>query len=219
MSESKHFGPTTLIGERIKEARKKAGINQAGLAERVGVSQPTVANWESGIHDPRRVVIARIAEALGVSPEWLAGGARSAAEGDKHPAAAYLRRAIRHTPVISLENAGRLLEDLSLDPHTVAEDYIPVTTNAERVFAIFADDEAMNRAFPTNTLVVIDYFDRRPVEGTFCLANIDGDICLRRWREDPKRLEPYSTNSAYKPVLVASAATIIGCARVSIRLH
>lgn len=121
------------IGDRIRDARKQAGVSQVDLARKVGVTQPAVANWESGVHDPRRLMLAKIADALMVSPDWLASGARSPAEADKHPAAAYIRRPIQHTPVISFADAARLLGDPDADPHAVAEDYIPVTSGAEKL--------------------------------------------------------------------------------------
>jgi len=36
------------LAEKLKNARQKARLTQAQLAERLGVSQATVANWESG---------------------------------------------------------------------------------------------------------------------------------------------------------------------------
>ncbi len=207
------------IGERIRAARKTAGLSQIDLAARVGVSQPSVANWESGAHDPRRLMITKIAAALGVATDWIASGARSAAEQDPHPAAAYLRRAIRHTPVISLDEAARFLDDPDADPHPMAEDYIPMTTSAERIFAIFNSDPAVDLVFPRNTLVVIDYGDRTPTDGVFCLAATDDLPVLRRWRAKPARLEPQSSQDGYPTIAVKGEPRIIGCARVSIRFH
>lgn len=209
----------STIGERIRQARKRAGLNQAALAERLGVSQPAVANWESGVHDPRRLVLAKLADALGTPLEWLAEGARSAEERDKHPAAAYLRRALRHTPVIRYRDAVRFLEDAAPDPHDFAEDYIPVTAGSERVFALFLSDEAVDLAFPRDSLVVIDYADRRPVDGAFCLAAPFDYPILRRWRDNPARLEPHSSNRDHPSIDVEGDPRIIGCARVSIRFH
>ncbi|MCI6274564.1 MAG: helix-turn-helix domain-containing protein [Coriobacteriaceae bacterium] len=37
-----------IIGARIRELRKAAGISQAELARRVYVSRQTVGNWEAG---------------------------------------------------------------------------------------------------------------------------------------------------------------------------
>ncbi|MFZ5616208.1 MAG: helix-turn-helix domain-containing protein [Pseudomonadota bacterium] len=207
------------IGERIKTARKSAGVSQVDLAKKVGVTQPAVANWESGVHDPRRLMLAKIAEALQVSPDWLASGARSPVEADKHPAAAYIRRPIQHTPVISFADAARLLDDPEADPHGVAEDYIPVTSGAEKLFALFVDDEAVDLAFPKDTLVVIDYADRKPVDGVFGLFVCDGAPIIRRWRENPPRLEPASSSAAYGPIFLDAPPRVIGCARVSIRFH
>ena len=37
------------IGDFIRELRRKAGITQAELAERLGVSFQAVSNWERGV--------------------------------------------------------------------------------------------------------------------------------------------------------------------------
>ncbi len=64
------------IGERIKHARKNAGLSQADLASQVGRSQSAVAEWETGETAPRRNIVEKIASSLGVSALWLEiGGA------------------------------------------------------------------------------------------------------------------------------------------------
>ncbi|MEL6378671.1 MAG: helix-turn-helix domain-containing protein [Pseudomonadota bacterium] len=214
------------IGDRIKHARKSAAFSQSDLAERVGVSQPTVANWESGIHDPRRLMLAKLSETLKVPLTWLSEGARSATEADTHAAAAYLRRYLQHVPVISQDAARQFMEPSNADPHDFAEDYIPVTYGQGGLFALFVTDHAIDRAFPPDTLVVIDYEDRKPVEGTYCLA-VRGETCmLRRWHQNPARLEPHSTRDQYTTFFLDQGSksdeppvTILGCVRVSIRFH
>jgi len=219
LEAARGFAEPVSIGDRIRDARKRAALSQVDLAQKVGVTQPAVANWESGVHDPRRVMLAKIAEALSVSPDWLASGARSAAEADKHPAAAYLRRPVQHTPVISFADAARLFEDPDADPHSVAEDYIPVTSGSDRLFALFVDDEAIDLAFPKDTLVVIDYSDRKPADGAFALFALEGPPIVRRWREHPPRLEPASFSKAFGPIYFDEPPRVIGCVRVSIRVH
>jgi transcriptional regulator with XRE-family HTH domain len=59
---------------RIARARARRNLSQAELAERLGVSQAKMVNWESGYHKVRREILLDIAEALGVSFAWLAGG-------------------------------------------------------------------------------------------------------------------------------------------------
>ena len=60
-----------VMGRRILVRRERAGLSQHALGKRVGVSQATVANWESGASVPRWPTIWILGEALGVSPRWL----------------------------------------------------------------------------------------------------------------------------------------------------
>lgn len=214
------------IGERIRQARKSRGISQHDLALKVGVTQPAIANWESGVHDPRRITLAKLADALEAPLDWLAAGDRSARESDKHAAAAYIRRPVRHVPVISLRAAALLARDPGADPHAWAEDYIPVTLGPSRLFAVFINDPAIDLAFLPDTLVVIDYEDRTPDDGDFCLALVNEAPLLRRWRGGPRapgagpaRLEPHASAGNHAPIAATSAISVIGCVRVSIRVH
>jgi transcriptional regulator with XRE-family HTH domain len=208
------------IGARIKQARKSAGMNQAELAARLSVSQPTVANWETGVHDPRQLMLAKIAKVLDVNLAWLSSGERSSVERDKHPAAAYLRRGLHHVPLIPEENILLMLDPQNHDVHEMAIDYIPVTSGNDTLFAFFANDPAMNLSFPRNTLVVVDYSRRSPVDGNNVLLRMeDGTALLRRWRNDPPRLEPYSTDPSHETLYVDELKDVIGIVVVSIRLH
>lgn len=207
------------IGDRIRQARKAAGLNQSELAQRIGVSQPAIATWESGVHDPRRVVMAKLADALSISPEWLTAGARSSAEADPQAAAAYLRRPVRHVPVISYESAATFAANPNADPHQMAEDYISVTARAPLLFALFVEDDAVDLAFPKGTLVVIDYGDRWPADGNYCLAAVNGAPLVRRLQRNPSCLEASSSRGDIAACKIDETVEMIGCVRVSIRFH
>lgn len=58
------------IGRRIKVARKVKLWSQADLAREASVSLSTVTRWESGKLPPVRELV-RIADVLGVEPEWF----------------------------------------------------------------------------------------------------------------------------------------------------
>ncbi len=64
------------LSDRIKAARKRAGLTQQQLAELVGVAQTAISQLESG-KAQRSTYIAEIAYACRVSSKWLALG-----EGD-----------------------------------------------------------------------------------------------------------------------------------------
>ena len=63
------------LADRIKDARIRAGLSQAELARRSGISQPSLHDLESGkSKTARSTTLVHLAEALGQTPEWLAGG-------------------------------------------------------------------------------------------------------------------------------------------------
>ena len=62
------------IGDRIVKIRKKLGMTQAELAEKVGVGQTTMCAYENGGIDIRLSVLEEIAIILGVSKSYLLEG-------------------------------------------------------------------------------------------------------------------------------------------------
>lgn len=58
-------------GERIKNARKKAGLTQAQLGEKLGISYQTIAQWENNLRNPKVDTIFKIAQALDCQPGEL----------------------------------------------------------------------------------------------------------------------------------------------------
>ena len=63
------------FAERLKEERQKKNMTQAKLAEIAGVSTQTISSYEKGGKSPNLDNAAAIAKALGVSLDYLAGGA------------------------------------------------------------------------------------------------------------------------------------------------
>jgi len=59
------------FNERLKEARKQAKMTQAQLADKVNVTQGTIANWERGVREPDLDTIKLLAYALDVPPEYF----------------------------------------------------------------------------------------------------------------------------------------------------
>lgn len=57
----------------VKELRKKAGIQQKELAISIGVSRPTVSEWESNKKDPSGDRLKKLAEFFGVDELMVLG--------------------------------------------------------------------------------------------------------------------------------------------------
>lgn len=60
--------------ERIKQLRKALGFTQKQFAERIGVKQNTVSQYEFGRNDPTDTVLHLICQTFHVNPEWLKNG-------------------------------------------------------------------------------------------------------------------------------------------------
>ena len=59
------------VGKRVKEVRKKSGLTQEDLAEKVGVSATYISSIERGLSFPRGEVLVGILNALNVSSDFV----------------------------------------------------------------------------------------------------------------------------------------------------
>lgn len=73
------------FAKRVRKARKDRGYTQKDLAEKLQCDVLTVQNWESGKFFPRADKMRNLAEALNVTVEELAEGARRAGHDDSAP--------------------------------------------------------------------------------------------------------------------------------------
>lgn len=70
--------------DRIKAARKHAGLTQSELASRVGIDQASISDLERG-RSQRSSYSSTIAQACGVSPLWLEAGIGTMLQNDEVP--------------------------------------------------------------------------------------------------------------------------------------
>ena len=63
------------IAERLREARKLAGLSQGHVARMLGLHRPSVSEMESGNRRVSAEEVARLAEIYDVSVVWLLGEA------------------------------------------------------------------------------------------------------------------------------------------------
>ena len=64
-----------FFAETLKKLRLEKGLSQQALADKIFVTRPTVARWESGSRLPDAVTITRLAEILGVDVNSLLSAA------------------------------------------------------------------------------------------------------------------------------------------------
>lgn len=111
----------TPFGQRMREARERAGLTQMEVRKRLHVSQGTLSGLETGAHSTRRLV--DFAQLYGVSPEWLAKGEGEATEQTQAPPAREgltlqaLARALSGSSDATRRAVSALLSGLTDAPH------------------------------------------------------------------------------------------------------
>lgn len=183
--------------DQLSELRKKRGLTQAGLAEQVGVEQPTIQRWEKGKREPNLEQLTRLADILGVEPgdllasnvvasigprlfvkgEVAAGVWRAAMETPQEEWQAFSGRADVHADVkhrFGLRVIGDSMNEI-YPPGTIVE-----------CVSVFGHAEAM----PGKRVVVIRKNEAQEVEATVKeLVDMEGEL----WAV------PRSTNPAHRP--------------------
>ena len=91
-----------MFPQRLKQLRKEMGLSQKSLSEHLGVTQQAVGKWETCRSSPDPATLARLAELLETSADYLLGISEQPAE----PAAPSLPYGESPIPVIGTVRAG-----------------------------------------------------------------------------------------------------------------
>lgn len=75
----------SLLGETLKVRREERGLDQAALAEQLGVTQQSISRWEHGRALPRPQRVRQLAEVLGLDVERLHRAAGYLPEEERSP--------------------------------------------------------------------------------------------------------------------------------------
>ena len=153
-------------GDRIYEARKAAGLTQQQVADAVGVTKSSVAQWESGLtKNLRGENLVKVAKILNTSPDWLALGQPTAANISGDSLAANGSNVspgpdLYYLPLISWIQAGEWTEISNHHPGDY-EQLVPVTRRySSRAFALKIVGDSMQApdgdSFPEGAIISVE---------------------------------------------------------------
>jgi transcriptional regulator with XRE-family HTH domain len=97
-----------MIGKRIREARKMAGLSQGQLAGLLRLHRPAVSEIEAGNRRVSAVELRQIAELLDVSVSWIVGEA-SDKVNEEDPRIQLAARELRRLKPSDLDRLLKLL--------------------------------------------------------------------------------------------------------------
>ena len=185
------------IGERLRRARKKAGLTQKQLAEKSGVTQVTISHLETGITNKTSQAY-ELASALGVRTDWLLTG-----QGPMYPGQGDLvLRKHRITEVREPTADYDSIRKVNIRPNAgitgyaieVCEEegrplYFPAGWLEEKGYkpqdlvALRVNGRSMEPSLHDGDMIVIDTSDTEPREGDVYVLNMEGEIVVKRLRK------------------------------------
>jgi SOS-response transcriptional repressor LexA len=211
--------------DRLKKARKLAGLNQAELAKKIGVQQTSISDLERG-KSKSTSFSTQIAHELGVSALWLAtgkgemnAGAAGSATDNNISMAPTPPRYYRY-PVISSVQAGKFAECIVPYPTGMEDQHESTDYSAKGpAFWLEVAGDSMTApagvrpSIPEGTLVLVDTgIEATP--GKLVVAQLDesNEATFKKYivESGQKYLKPL--NPAYPLIPINGNCRIIGVA-------
>lgn len=179
------------LGDRIKEARKAAGMTQRQLADKIQVSNTSISNWENGFSNPDPDTIQHLCWALNVQPNYFF----SVDDAQAYPKNIIPLPTMYKVPLIGSIACGA---PILADEHI--EGYVETPEHIRADFALTCKGDSMinARIFDGDTVYIRQ---QETVEsGEIAAVLIDNEATLKRVRlfDDHIVLEP--ENPLYRPL-------------------
>lgn len=204
-----------MLGNRIKQMRKLKGWSQKKLAEAMEISRSTVAMWEVGANDMTLPTLAKLADALETSQEYLLGmtddpaplgaveytdadgAAWEAADAD---ARAYHQRRAARVPVYGVIPAGipmEAIEDIE-DWEEIPTDWL---RGGKEYFCLRIKGNSMYPQYVDGDVVVFRKADTCE-SGQDCAVMVNGgEATFKRVRITPAGVTLQPLNPEYDPLV------------------
>lgn len=185
------------IPNRIRALRMERGWTLAELAERAQTSPSQIMKLEKATRRLDFDWVTKLAHAFEMSERELIG--EQAADS-----------AVRLVPLVGDIAAGNWQEAIQNPIEMLA---VPVAhAGGPNIFALRPRGTSMNLIVPEGGYVIVDPdFDGLREGLIYAVMNNEGETTLKRFRQDPARLEPCSSDPSHKPIeLGQQPFTVIG---------
>jgi SOS-response transcriptional repressor LexA len=166
------------INDRISARRRAQKMSQDELAKRIGITRVSISKWESGLNQPKGRYLNDLAEALGVTVDWLLTGSGDTPElAEEQPILGYhnVEPAVipqgNRVPILSYVQAGNwreMCEQATTFDGNV--EYVSAGIDiGPRGFGLWLRGNSMTPIFNEGDLVIVDP-DESPRPGDYVVA-------------------------------------------------
>lgn len=209
VDKSKYEGIRARINERLEAmslSARKASIDAGGSPDLI-----RNINRNNGAA-PRADTLEKLAKVLQVSVDWLISGKGEVVFVDnvktlptklRVPLISWVSAGTMAFPDVTEETIGTV-EETGLDPQG---DWI----------ALRVVGDSMDRISPPDSIIFIDRSDKVLVPNAcYVISNGDGEATYKRFRPNPMRFEPVSTNAAHETIYPQREPLIVGRVKKSV---
>lgn len=198
------------LQNRLKEIAKECGGNRA-LCEMSGISERTFANWLSGSSEPKIIGISLIAQAAGVTIDWLVHGT--------NPKSKVGARTETGPDTVKIPWIDKKLIDQSLPvlQRIQVINHVPFFTgylkntlrlsDLDKLCILEMHGDSMKPTFGDNDLVLVDRTRTDMSDGIKAFV-LENTITLKRVIHKPNGLEVVSDNKDFYPPYTVDHNTV-----------
>lgn len=180
------------FGNKIREARKAAGLTQRQLADKINVSNTSISNWEKDLSRPDPDTIQYLCWALNVQPNYF-----FSIEGStEYPGNIIPMPEMKKLPLIGAIACG---QPILAEEHI--EDYVDVPKHIDADFALTCKGDSMINARIFDGDIVYIRQQETVENGEIAAVMVgEGEATLKRFRkfDDHITLEP--ENPMHRPM-------------------
>lgn len=178
--------------ENLRVARVRKGLTQIDVANRLGISRSTYANYEVGSRDPDTATLGKIADLLNVTTDFLLGK-------DDVPQRVLNKRWV---PLLGEIHAGELIQ---ANENIVG--YLEMPADAypnDDLFALTVVGDSMSPIYLPGDNVIYRV-SCKPENGDDVAVRVNGDeVTLKRFKLHEDGISFMSLNAAYTPSFYSS---------------
>ena len=210
------------LKDRLRQARKAAGLTQEQLAERAGIKQASVSEIERGLTRTSGYLI-KFAQICGVDPVWLAEGVGAPGSGSESGLDSNVKMAVQpgqmyRYPIISWVSAGSWEEAVQPYPDGFSDRYeVSDYDSKGPAFWLEVKGDSMTApngtSVPEGMMILVDT-EAEVTPGKLVIAKLpaSNEATFKKLVEDGgiRYLKPL--NPAYKMVECDEHCKIIGVA-------
>ena len=189
----------SIFAERVRQLRKRFGLTQEALAEKIGVSQWTVSSWEVEKAEASFENLNKLSQFFGVSVDWLLGLTKV----EKYD----IEKAWIWLPVIDQSEAGlpREMIEMKGEFAPVQKWRVPEPSN---YFWVRVEDDSMKAAGILKGALALVSLSAEVKDGDIALLEKGDAVLLRRVYFSDKLIVARSESGADQPIEFLDEAVV-----------